>query len=46
MTLFTQLNLPDVRYQYFDFHTECKNMRWDRISLLIDKLQLDLQKQG
>ncbi|KIK71360.1 hypothetical protein GYMLUDRAFT_148807 [Collybiopsis luxurians FD-317 M1] len=41
-----QLNLSDVRYQYFDFHTECKNMRWDRISLLIDKLQVDLQKQG
>ncbi|KAF5384682.1 hypothetical protein D9757_006227 [Collybiopsis confluens] len=41
-----QLNLPDVRYQYFDFHTECKNMRWDRISLLLDKLQADLQKQG
>ncbi|KAJ4476661.1 SacI homology domain-containing protein [Lentinula aciculospora] len=41
-----QLGLTDVRYQYFDFHTECKNMRWDRISLLVDKLQLDLQKQG
>ncbi|KAJ3973453.1 SacI homology domain-containing protein [Lentinula raphanica] len=42
----TQLNLPEVRYQYFDFHTECKNMRWDRISLLVDKLERDLQKQG
>ncbi|KAK7058336.1 Phosphoinositide phosphatase sac1 [Paramarasmius palmivorus] len=41
-----QLNLPQVRYQYFDFHTECKNMRWDRISILIDKVQDDLQKYG
>lgn len=41
-----QLNLPQVRYQYFDFHNECKKMRWDRISLLIDKLKDDLVKQG
>ncbi|ESK98224.1 phosphoinositide phosphatase [Moniliophthora roreri MCA 2997] len=41
-----QLNLPQVRYQYFDFHTECKNMRWDRISVLVDKVQDDLQKYG
>ncbi|KAF9073776.1 SacI homology domain-containing protein [Rhodocollybia butyracea] len=44
--LIAELSLPDVRYQYFDFHTECKNMRWDRISLLVDKLQDDLRKQG
>ncbi|KAE9410696.1 hypothetical protein BT96DRAFT_1011447 [Gymnopus androsaceus JB14] len=44
--LVAQLALPDVRYQYFDFHTECKNMRWDRISLLIDKLDEDLKRQG
>lgn len=41
-----QLNHPKVRYQYFDFHNECKHMRWDRISVLIDKMEEDLVKQG
>ncbi|EPQ61008.1 hypothetical protein GLOTRDRAFT_53684 [Gloeophyllum trabeum ATCC 11539] len=41
-----QLGLPDVRYEYFDFHTECRHMRWERISLLIEKLQSDLTKNG
>ncbi|PSR80730.1 hypothetical protein PHLCEN_2v6646 [Hermanssonia centrifuga] len=40
------LDLPKVRYQYFDFHSECKHMRWDRISVLIDKMEEDLNKQG
>ncbi|KAF7310606.1 SAC domain-containing protein [Mycena chlorophos] len=41
-----QLDLPNVRYQYFDFHNECKHMRWDRISVLIDQLEGDLKKHG
>ena len=41
-----KLNLPNVRYQYFDFHNECKNMRWDRISVLFDKIQDNLEQQG
>ncbi|KAJ8474491.1 hypothetical protein ONZ45_g15934 [Pleurotus djamor] len=41
-----ELNLPKVKYEYFDFHTECKHMRWDRISLLIDRLKEDLERQG
>ncbi|KAG6820754.1 hypothetical protein H0H93_012018 [Arthromyces matolae] len=32
--------------EYFDFHTECKNMRWDRISILTDILKDDLEKEG
>ncbi|EJD04396.1 uncharacterized protein FOMMEDRAFT_83474 [Fomitiporia mediterranea MF3/22] len=43
---FAQLNLPKVRYEYFDFHAECSKMRWDRISLLIDKLKGDLLRDG
>ena len=38
--------LPNVRYEYFDFHTECKNMRWDRISVLLAKLEDDLNRNG
>ncbi|KIP01492.1 hypothetical protein PHLGIDRAFT_113019 [Phlebiopsis gigantea 11061_1 CR5-6] len=41
-----ELNLPKVRYQYFDFHSECKNMRWDRISVLLDQMEEDLKQQG
>ncbi|KAH0590337.1 hypothetical protein H2248_000494 [Termitomyces sp. 'cryptogamus'] len=42
----TELNMSNVRYEYFDFHTECKNMRWDRISILTDILKDDLEKEG
>lgn len=27
-----------VRYIAFDFHKECKNMRWDRLSILLDQV--------
>lgn len=43
---YLQLNLPNVRYEYFDFHNECKNLRWDRISVLIEKVEPDLLKYG
>ncbi|KAI9444996.1 SacI homology domain-containing protein [Lactarius indigo] len=39
-------DVPQVKYQYFDFHNECKHMRWDRISLLIDDLTKDLLRDG
>lgn len=40
--------LEDSRlaYVHFDFHHECKNMKWDRISVLIDQLESDLKNQG
>lgn len=41
-----QAEVADVKYQYFDFHNECKNMRWDRINILIEKMRDDLLKQG
>ncbi|OJA20427.1 hypothetical protein AZE42_09470 [Rhizopogon vesiculosus] len=42
----SQVEIPDVKYQYFDFHNECKHMRWDRISVLIEKVHDDLVNQG
>lgn len=39
-------NLPQVRYQYFDFHNECKKMRWDRISILVNMIQDELDRSG
>lgn len=44
--LSSQLKLSKVRYEYFDFHNECKHMRWDRISVLIDSIKDDLIRQG
>lgn len=41
-----QLNDPRLIYTHFDFHHECRKMRWDRIQLLIDQLEPELVKQG
>ncbi|OZJ01528.1 hypothetical protein BZG36_05488, partial [Bifiguratus adelaidae] len=42
----TLLGLRDDRVQYthFDFHHECKNLQWDRISLLLDQLDPSLKQ--
>lgn len=32
------LNNPKLHYIYFDFHHECRNMKWHRVKLLIDHL--------
>lgn len=37
---------PKVHYTYFDFHHECKGLRFDRVSVLIDSLNEELQTQG
>lgn len=34
----TQIGSANVRYEAFDFHAECKKMRWDRLNILIDRL--------
>ena len=33
------LNDPMLHYIYFDFHHECRKMRWFRVKLLIDHLK-------
>ncbi|CAG9570831.1 unnamed protein product [Danaus chrysippus] len=30
--------LPAVRYEPFDFHAECRRMRYDRLSVLLDRV--------
>ncbi|RXK39388.1 inositol/phosphatidylinositol phosphatase [Tremella mesenterica] len=35
-----------AHYVYFDFHTECRKMRFDRISVLIDRLAPALEEMG
>ena len=41
-----QSNSPDVTYEAFDFHRECGVNRWDRLSLLMDKLAFDQEQFG
>jgi len=40
------MDLPTVKYDHFDFHHECRNMKWDRISELIERIQEDLIGDG
>ncbi|KAH9509478.1 Phosphatidylinositide phosphatase SAC1 [Bulinus truncatus] len=42
----TNVQNENIRYEPFDFHKECKKMRWDRLSLLMDRLQPDMKKFG
>lgn len=37
---------PSARYEPFDFHAECRNMKWHRLSILIDRLALDQEEMG
>lgn len=34
----SQYRLISCRYEAFDFHAECSKMRWDRLSILLDRL--------
>lgn len=36
----------DLKYIAFDFHNQCRNMRWDRLSLLMDQITDDVDKNG
>lgn len=40
------MSSPSIRYEYFDFHAECRKMRWDRLSILIDRLSHDQDEMG
>lgn len=34
----TALNNPHLHYIYFDYHHECRNLKWHRVKILIDHL--------
>lgn len=44
--LITQLNNSAIRYEAFDFHAECRKMRWDRLHILIDRLAHEQDEFG
>lgn len=35
--------LPDVRYEYFDFHHACKGQKFEMVNPLVKKLQLTIE---
>ena len=37
---------PKAHYVYFDFHHECRGLRFHRIQLLVDELHQDLAQMG
>lgn len=40
------LGSPNVRYEAFDFHHECRKMRYDRLDVLIDRLAHEQDEFG
>lgn len=38
---FKLLNEPSLKYEFFDFHKQCGKDRWDRLSILINRLAND-----
>jgi hypothetical protein len=40
-----ELNNPQLKYIHFDFHHECRKMKWNRVQLLVDQLEPELRKQ-
>lgn len=36
------MNKGEVRYEYFDFHSECRKMRWDRLNILLLRLDAEI----
>lgn len=42
----SQMIHDNVRYEHFDFHHECRKMRWDRLSILLDRLEPDREAMG
>ncbi|KAH8378820.1 hypothetical protein KR009_001636 [Drosophila setifemur] len=44
--LVRELCNPRVRYEAFDFHHECRKMRWDRLNVLIDRLAHEQDEFG
>lgn len=41
-----RVNNNMVRYESFDFHHECRKMRWDRLSVLMDRIAREQDEYG
>jgi len=41
-----ELKDSDLKLNWFDFHGECKNMKWENLSKLVDQVQKELDSYG
>ncbi|XP_071449003.1 phosphatidylinositol-3-phosphatase SAC1-B isoform X2 [Hetaerina americana] len=41
-----RLGNPNIRYESFDFHHECRKMRWDRLTVLVDRVAHEQDEMG
>ncbi|KAF5274095.1 hypothetical protein FQR65_LT04493 [Abscondita terminalis] len=41
-----QINYALIRYEPFDFHSECRHMKWERLSILMDRIALEQEEMG
>ena len=41
-----QINDPYIKYEFFDFHKQCGTDRWDRLSILVNRLANDMDSFG
>lgn len=39
-------HMHPYRYESFDFHAECRHLRWDRLSILTDRLAHEQDEFG
>lgn len=44
--LYKQLKDEELSYTWFDFHGECKKMKWENLSKLIDIVKEELKTYG
>jgi len=49
-TAFTQtmeaINDKEFKYVWFDFHAECKNMKYENLSKLVQEIKTEIDKYG
>lgn len=43
---FNEGKLKDVQYEYFDFAKECKAMKFENVSILINRLKPQMDSMG
>lgn len=41
-----QVDYSNMRLVWFDFHAECKNMKYENISILLDKVTHEIDNYG
>lgn len=41
-----RINNQNIRYEAFDFHAECRRLRWDKLNTLMDRLAHDQEQMG